>query len=152
MKMLSKVSCLVADPQFIAETSSKTRILIDVREPTAYEKSHIKDSVNLITSNLLLRRMQRGSFDIKNLIQQNILQKLDDIFCDTIVIYDENSTVENESRKLSVMTSALKRDFPKKTVYILNGELCSTNPPKIELLGFIFRVLCSVLCSSLTKV
>jgi len=131
MKMLTKCSCLAVDSSTIAEAKCKSRVVLDVREPSSYEKSHIKDSVNLITSNLLLRRLQRGSFDIKNLLQENILNRLDDIFCDTIVIYDEESSVENESRKLSVISSALKKGFSKKSVYILNGgfnEFCESYP------------------------
>ncbi|XP_057306613.1 dual specificity protein phosphatase 1-like [Hydractinia symbiolongicarpus] len=136
MKMLAKRVCLAVDSQIIAESSDKSRILLDVREPSSYGKSHIKTSVNLLTSNLILRRLQRGSLTIKSLMPESVVTELEtDMYRDTIVIYDESSTTDNESRRISVIGSALKKDFPKMNIFFLDGgfnDFCETYPIHCE--------------------
>ena len=121
MKMLHKYTCLSIDSSFV-DTSSKVNMLVDIRDPNMYHKSHLKNSINLVTSSLLLRRLQRGSLTINSLLPRDIVQSLKtDVL--SIILYDEDSFNENESKLITVIASSLKKEFPKVNTVYLNGTL-----------------------------
>lgn len=122
MKMLSKCALVAVDSTLIVQSRPDSRIILDIREPACYEKSHLKDSVNLLTSSLLLRRLQRGSLTITNLLPETVVLRLQNDSCDSLVLYDENSCTESENRTLTIISSALKISFPKKHVCYLNSK------------------------------
>jgi len=134
--MLLKFNCMAIDSSIVASTANTSRILFDIRDPNVYGKSHIKNAVNLFTSNLLLRRVQRGSLTIASLLPFSVVQQLkSDNGYDSIVLYDENSSNENEARAITVIASALRKEFPKKNTVYLNGgysEFCDRYPSQCE--------------------
>ena len=97
-------------------------MILDIREPALYEKSNIKDSINLLTSNLLLRRLQRGSLTISSLLPESVILRLDNDVCDTVILCDENSSTDNMNRNLSVIIAAMKKAYPKKNIYFLESK------------------------------
>lgn len=101
------------------ESSTVSRVIIDIREPSLYEASHIKEAVNLLTSSLLIRRLQRGSLTITNLLPEHINARLVNDVCGTIVLYDENSQNGDQNKCLTIISNALKKSFPHKKVFIL---------------------------------
>jgi len=117
--MISKCNCLEITAEHIIESSSSSMIILDIREPTFYEKSHIKDSINVLTSNLLLRRLQRGSLTISNLLPENVVVNLENNICDSIVLYDECSSTEEMNRNLSIIVTAMKKSYPDKNIFFL---------------------------------
>ena len=137
--MLSKCNCVEITAEMIIESiASCSRMILDIREPALYEKSNIKDSINLLTSNLLLRRLQRGSLTISSLLPESVILRLDNDVCDTVILCDENSSTDNMNRNLSVIIAAMKKAYPKKNIYFLESKL------------FIFsykKKCCSWLCS-----
>lgn len=120
--MLSKCALVAVDSTLIVESRPESRIILDIREPACYEKSHLKDSINLLTSSLLLRRLQRGSLNITNLLPEIVVRRLQNDECDSLVLYDEDSSTENENRTLTVISSSLKKSFPKKNICYLNSK------------------------------
>jgi Rhodanese-like domain. len=124
--MISKCSCMEVAPNLIVESTLESRIVLDIRDPLQYEKSHIKDSVNLMTSSLLLRRLQRGSLNIVSLLPENVVVQLENERCDSIVLCDESSTTLEMSRNLSIIATALKKSYPKKNVCFLMSKYCIT--------------------------
>ena len=124
--MLSKCNCVEITAEMIIEsTASSSRIILDIREPIHYEKSHIKDSINLLTSSLLLRRLQRGSLTIISLLPDSVVLRLDNDTCDTVILCDEDSSTEEMSRNLSIIVAAMKRAYPKKNIYFLESKCYS---------------------------
>jgi dual specificity MAP kinase phosphatase len=135
MKMLSKCALMAVDSTLIIESLPESRIILDIREPSCYEKSHLKNSINLLTSGLLLRRLQRGSLTITSLLPERVVRTLQNDQCDSLVLYDENSSTENENRTLTVISSALKKSFPKKNICYLNkgfAQFCEDYPQHCE--------------------
>lgn len=133
--MLSKCACMAVDSTLIVESLPESRIILDIREPSCYEKSHLKDSINLLTSSLLLRRLQRGSLTITSLLPEKVIRRLQNDNCDSLVLYDENSSTENENKTLTVISSSLKKAFPKKNIcYLNNGfaRFCEEYPQHCE--------------------
>jgi len=133
--MISKCNCVAVDASLLAESNPGSRIVVDIREPMYYEKSHVKDSINLLTSNLLLRRIQRGSLNITSLLQENIIARLDTDYCDSIVLYDENSTTDEQNKNMVIIAAALEKAFPKKNVCFLNkgfASFCQQYPQLCE--------------------
>lgn len=126
MKMISKCSCVDVTPNLIVESTPESRIILDIREPLQYEKSHIKDSVNLMTSSLLLRRLQRGSLNIVSLLPESVVVQLENERCNSIVLCDENSSTLEMSRNLTVIATALIKSYPKKNVCFLMSKYCIT--------------------------
>lgn len=120
--MHSKCTMVAVDSVLIVQSRPESRIIMDIREPACYEKSHIKDAVNLLTSSLLLRRLQRGSLTITNLLPASIVSRLQNDDCDSLVLYDEDSHSDNENRNLSVIYGTLKKTFPKKNICYLNSK------------------------------
>lgn len=121
--MLSKCNCVEITAEMIIESiASCSRMILDIREPALYEKSNIKDSINLLTSNLLLRRLQRGSLTISSLLPESVILRLDNDVCDTVILCDENSSTDNMNRNLSVIIAAMKKAYPKKNIYFLESK------------------------------
>lgn len=118
--MLSKCNCVEITAEMIIESiASSSRMILDIREPAQYEKSNIKDSINLLTSSLLLRRLQRGSLTITSLLPENVVLRLDNDVCDTVILCDENSSTDDMNRNLSIIITAMKKAYPKKNIYFL---------------------------------
>lgn len=117
--MISKCNCIEITAEHIIESSPSSMIILDIREPTLYEKSHIKDSINVLTSSLLLRRLQRGSLTISNLLPENVVVSLENNICDSIVLYDECSSTEEMNRNLSIIVTAMKKSYPDKNIFFL---------------------------------
>lgn len=103
------------------ESNGASRVTIDIREPSLYEKSHIKDAINLLTSSLLIRRLQRGSLTITSLLPEKVITRLVNDVCGSIILYDEQSAYEEQNKSLNVIASALRSSFPHKNVYILEN-------------------------------
>ena len=123
MKMVHKYHCLSVDSSLV-DTSSQMNLLVDIRDPNMYHKSHIENSINLVTSSLLLRRLQRGSLTIDSLLPRDIVQSLNtDIL--SIILYDEDSRNGNESKLITLIASALKTEFPKVNTVYINGKQTS---------------------------
>lgn len=121
--MLSKCNCVEITAEMIIESiGSSSRMILDIREPAQYEKSNIKDSINLLTSSLLLRRLQRGSLTITSLLPENVVFRLDNDVCDTVILCDENSSTEEMNRNLSVIITAMKKAYPNKNIYFLESK------------------------------
>ena len=121
--MLSKCNCVEITAEMIIESiGSSSRMILDIREPAQYEKSNIKDSINLLTSSLLLRRLQRGSLTITSLLPENVVLRLDNDVCDTVILCDENSSTEEMNRNLSVIITAMKKAYPNKNIYFLESK------------------------------
>lgn len=121
--MVHKYHCLSVDSSLV-DTSSQMNLLVDIRDPNMYHKSHIENSINLVTSSLLLRRLQRGSLTIDSLLPRDIVQSLNtDIL--SIILYDEDSRNGNESKLITLIASALKTEFPKVNTVYINGKQTS---------------------------
>lgn len=134
--MISKCCCVAVNSSLIVESNPNSRIIVDIREPVNYEKSHIKDSVNLLTSSLLIRRLQRGSLTITSLLPENVSSRLDNEHCDSIVLYDENSTSEKQSKNLLIIAGALKNSFPKKNICFLQKGFANFSQEYPQLCNF----------------
>lgn len=121
--MLSKCNCVEITAEMIIESiTSSSRMILDIREPAQYEKSNIKDSINLLTSSLLLRRLQRGSLTITSLLPESVVLRLDNDVCDTVILCDENSSTDDMNRNLSIIIAAMKKAYPKKNIYFLESK------------------------------
>ena len=120
--MISKCNCIEITAELVIESTHTSRIILDIREPMLFEKSHIKDSINLLTSSLLLRRLQRGSLTISSLLPENVVLRLENDLCDSIVLCDENSSTQEMSRNLSIIVNAMKKSYPNKNIYFLESK------------------------------
>lgn len=120
--MISKCNCVEITAEMIIESTASSRIILDIREPMHFENSHIKDSINLLTSSLLMRRLQRGSLTITSLLPESVVLQLDNCICDTVVLCDESSSTKQMGRNLSVVISAMKKAYPKLNIFFLESK------------------------------
>jgi len=140
--MISKCNCIEITAELVIESTHTSRIILDIREPMLFEKSHIKDSINLLTSSLLLRRLQRGSLTISCLLPENVVLRLENDSCDSIVLCDEISSTQEMGRNLSIIVNAMKKSYPHKNIYFLEKgfdhfceeypQACSFDYPVLE--------------------
>jgi len=120
----------------------KQVLLVDVRSSGTYQKSHIKSSLNLRLSTLLMRRIFRGTAAVENVCPSTIRMEIERRKqCDVcVVLYDESSTKQNIHKDVHLYAEMLRPSTANPILFIDGKLVC----------GRVRPVGIAVFCSTLT--
>jgi len=103
----------------------KQVMLVDIRGHVTYQKSHIKSSLNLRLSTLLMRRIFRGTAAVENVcpgtIRMDIERRKQYDVC--VVLYDESSTKQNIHKDVHLYAEMLQPSTANPILYIDGKEV-----------------------------
>ena len=148
--MVEKLECLAVSADDLSQIlRAGDAIVVDVRSSNAFQASHICGALSVRNNPLLLRRLNKGTLTLNDLLldpERRWSQRADD---DMVVLYDDASAFDGpiDYDAKSMLHAALRSLlFCGLNCVFLHGKLSCTCNPTIHTSSFFRRLRCISSC------